>query len=341
MRILLIGDPFGVQDIGERKVVRSIYQKLCLQNEVFVCKPRDIKNAEIRDILKKFKPEIIHYWAGPRLRSFIVLWLFKKITGCKKTFITAIRTQLSIAGLYFAKLFKPTKILVQSNNYQKIFEQYGFKTLFFPNGIHTKRFTPVDAKKKNDLRSKYKIPQDKFVVTHIGHVTPWRSLEIFSAIAENPDYYVLIIASTSLFNPDEQLFKLLQKSGCDIRTELFDSIEEVYQLSDCYIFPGGAKSESRLPMIIPNKNNVPAIEIPLTVLEAMSCNIPIITSRFGGVADIIKVSDGAKFIDDQNEIIIILDKLKREKRFINNRDDIMNYDWDNLYNKLITFYRGD
>jgi len=54
-------------------------------------------------------------------------------------------------------------------------------------------------------------------------------------------------------------------------------IEEIYQLSDCYIFPitfeGGG------------------ISILLSVLEAMACNLPVVTTKFGGLPAIFKGGD--------------------------------------------------
>jgi len=339
MKILLIGDPFGVQDIGERKVVKSIYEKLQINNEVLVCKPDEILKFWFLKKIKKYKPDIIHYWAGPRTRSFFILWLFKLFSGCKKTFLTAIRPQLSVISLFLSEFIKPKLIFAQSSYYKNIFDKFGYPTVSFPNGIDTKKFSPVDENRKTILRAKYNVPIDKFIVTHVGHITPWRSLEIFEQIAKDKRYYILIIASTSLFNPDEWVLEKLIQSGCDVRTKQIEDIEEIYQLSDCYVFPGGISSNQKLPIFFAKKKNVPAIEIPLSVLEAMSCDIPIITSKFGGLTDIIQEGSGVYFIDRHDDIINQLTNISSNSKIVGNRKGILKYDWNYLYDQLIYYYQ--
>ena len=64
------------------------------------------------------------------------------------------------------------------------------------------------------------------------------------------------------------------------------NIEEVYALSDCYVFP------------TPPMNKINSIEIPLSVLEAMACNLSVITTKFGALPKVFEEGDGLIFVDD-------------------------------------------
>jgi glycosyltransferase involved in cell wall biosynthesis len=228
--------------------------------------------------------------------------------------------------------------LAQSQFYLDQFRKFGFNSRFFPNGVDTKVFSPVGETKKNELRSKYSIPLDKFVILHVGHITPWRSLEIFKELAEDKRNYVLIIGSTSLFRPHVEILNSLRGSGCDIRLEFQLNVEEIYQLSDCFVFPGGSQKQTELPFLVPLKKKVPAIEIPLSILEARSCNLNVVISRFGGLEKCPGSGEGIYFFDSQSEIPDIIEMIKFKSTSFQTNGRIVDYDWKNILTELVKIY---
>jgi len=338
VKICIIGDPYGVHDIGERKAVGQIVHELMRSNEVLVLRPRDVLSPNKIRRLRGFQPKIIHYWAGPRLQSVVILWAFKKTSRAKASLITAIRPEVSRFGLLFARYFKPNLILAQSEFYLNQFRKFGFNTAFFPNGVDTKVFFSVDEPKKQELRLKYSIPLDKYVVLHVGHITPWRSLGIFSELAADRKNHILIIGSTSLFKPYDDILKSLRDSGCDVRLEFFQDIAEIYQLADCFVFPGGSESQVRLPLFRPERQKVPGIEIPLSVLEAAACGLQVVTSRFGGLEKCPGSGEGIYFFDSQYEIPDIIERIKSKGTPSQKCGKIVDYDWKNVSAELLKIY---
>ena len=63
-----------------------------------------------------------------------------------------------------------------------------------------------------------------------------------------------------------------------MRTEYITHLEEIYALSDCYVFP---TTDRRY-----------CVEMPLSVLEAMSCNLPMLTTRFGALPGVFEEASG-------------------------------------------------
>ena len=338
MRLCIVGDPYGVHDIGERKTVGQIAQGLKQKHDVLVLKPKDVLSPMKLKELRRFRPEIIHYWAGPRFQSFVILWAFKTISAASVSLNTAIRPQLSKLGLHLGRLFKPDLILAQSEFYLDQFRKFGFATRFLPNGVDTSKFLPVDGAKKQELRSRYSIPGDEYVISHVGHITPWRSLEVFNELARDRGTHVLIVGSTSLFEPHPEILAVLKQSGCDVRLEFFPNIAEVYQLSDCYVFPGGVAQPSALPLLIPERMKVPAIEIPLSVLEARACGLSVVTSRFGGLESLFASDEGVHFCNSTAEILETTEQIREEGSVPAPPAIVERYDWVNVLAELTTHY---
>lgn len=334
----MIGDPYGAHDIGERKVVGRMVHELMQDHDVLVLKPKDILSPNMVGRSHDFQPQIIHYWAGPRFQSFVILWAFKRTSRAKLSLVTAIRPELSRLGLLFARYFRPNLILAQSELYLTQFRRFGFDAEFFSNGVDTKAFFPVHESERQELRSKYSIPLDKYVILHVGHITPWRSLGILNELAVNRRMHVLIIGSTSLFKPYREILDSLRDSGCDVRLEFFQNVAEIYQLSDCYVFPGGVDQKADLPFFIPQRKKVPAIEIPLSVLEARACNLHVVTSRFGGLERLFASDEGTHFFDSESEALDIIEQIRTRNDSPQRCKNIMNYDWANLSAELIKLY---
>ena len=153
--------------------------------------------------------------------------------------------------------------------------QCGCKAEFIPLGVDMNKFHPVTKEKKKMLRKKYEIPQDKFIILHLGHINYGRNLSVLKSL-QRDDNQAIIVSSTSTPEDtpkDITLQKELESEGIVIFDKYIDSIEEVYQLSDCYAFPVTLEQG--------------CIGIPLSVLEAMAMTKPIITTNAGGISEII------------------------------------------------------
>jgi glycosyltransferase involved in cell wall biosynthesis len=273
-----------------------------------------------------FAPEVIHYIPGPSIRSFILIKALSIIIPKSIAVISASRPVLSKLCWGIIPLLKPDLMLVQSSKYWMVFKKLGFRIAFFGGGVDTKRFCPpLNQERKKELRKKFRVPNNKFVVIHVGHISRMRSLEVFEEIAKIDNLFVYIVAATSWIKPDDKILSGLKRAGCLINTDFLSEIETVYQMADCYVFPGFSAS--------------PSIEIPLSVLEAMACNIPVVAGRFGGLNDLFSQRDGFYFADNNDGILQSVEKIfHSSSSSVNTRKMVEAFSWKSLRTKLIKIY---
>jgi glycosyltransferase involved in cell wall biosynthesis len=138
---------------------------------------------------------------------------------------------------------------------------------------------------------------------------------------QGDDNQVIVVASTHHGN-DPNIRDELAASGCKIWQRYCDHIEEVYALSNCYIYP----------VIL-------GIFAPLSVLEAMSCNLPVITTRHEWLTSVLKEGQGLKFAESNREILQAIGDVKADGGKINTRNQVSPYSWKKVVQQLETFYK--
>ncbi len=217
-------------------------------------------------------------------------------------------------------------MLTQSDESNKMFIDSGCKTEFLPSGVDTKKFVPASRDIKEKLREKYGIDKKKFVILHVGSIKKGRGIEIFKKIQTKRDQ-VLILGNKSM-GIEKQVYQSIKEEGCKIWVEYFSNIEEIYALSDCYIFPTSPT------------NRISSIETPLSILEAMSCNLPVITTKFGALPRIFDEGHGLIFAETEEEFSNKLKEIKNGDVDVRTRDEVLPYSWKNVGERLERIYDG-
>ena len=333
MRICLLGHFSGNPDEGMKNVSHNIKQRLALRHNLLALNSRDVFTKTFLNSIRSFQPDIIHYLHGPTIRSLIILRIARILSGNRpKTIISATRPYFSACSRWAVFLFKPDLVLTQSSRFEEFFREKSFRVNFFPNGVDCQKFAPATKAEKHHLRKKLGLAEGKRIVLHVGHIKANRNLEIFKEIQRIEDIQVVIVGGTTE-SADEALNKDLLRSGIKVYRGFFEDVSQFYKMADLYVF--STKDNNELPK---SYNQIGAIDLPLSILEAMACNLPVITRPFGALARIFESGDGLLFCRTDADILNAVKKAS-SGALTNIRELVLLYDWDKLVDQLEKIYR--
>jgi glycosyltransferase involved in cell wall biosynthesis len=171
-----------------------------------------------------------------------------------------------------------------SPRFYSIYESMGSKEEHFrliPNGVDSSRFCPVTNEEKAILRYHLRLPGKMKLIVFVGHFSREKCPDIlFEAwkcflLDKFPDTGIVFVGST---NPDHyevdtyvvKKVKRLARTYQGKRiffVERTHETEKYYQAADIFVMPSLREG------------------LPNAMLEAMSCELPVVVSRLEGVTD--------------------------------------------------------
>jgi glycosyltransferase involved in cell wall biosynthesis len=247
-------------------------------------------SPRLRASVRAFGPDAILYI--PRSgASFHSLWIARLLAwygdGVPVGVLTTQPQEFAPLARMALPLVRPDLILTASRRDQQELAGMGCTAQFIPLGVDLEKFVPATPGRKTELRAKYGVGREQFVALHVGHLSRGRNIRALEQVQEG-GHQVLIAVST-FFAHDRSLMGDLEARGVRFATQYSDHIEELYQLADCYLFP--VLSERA------------CIGQPLSVLEAMACNLPVVTTRFGGLPDLFPREErGLLYVDGTSQM---------------------------------------
>ncbi len=322
MRVCIVGNHSMPLDEGMKKTTYALVSALSRRCDVLALNPLDVGSLIFWSALIRHHPEVIHYIPGPSLYSFILLALMKRATSAA-TVMSLTHPDPALPKRSSCRFFKPDLLLSQTLETEEEFQALGCKLAYLPNGVDTRRFYPVSNAKKLELRRRYGIPQDAFVVLHVGNTRQVRNLE--SLIALQGEGTQVVVVSSTTIQGDAGIDTQLKAAGCQVLDQYIEVIEEVYMLADCYVFP--------------TVDTVGAIAHPLSVMEAMACNLPVVSRRFGALPRIFEPGDGLYFFETDEELAAQVKALRIDPGVVATRDKVQQMDWDAIAQKALHLYQ--
>ena len=338
MRVCLVGSFKGNCDEGMKRVASHLKVKLSENHEVLVVDAKGLLSRSEFRALRDFNPDIVHYVPGPSILSFLAVKAVKLRCREAKTVMSAMHPAFYgirglTAGSPYALSFllgplvpflRPDVVLTQSHESERAFVGMGCRTVFFPCGVDVDKFAPVSKATKKRLREKYQINETKTVLLHVGHIRGERNIELLPTL-QSAENQVLIVGSTTT-GGDRQMVRKLESEGCLVWTTYIENIEEVYALADLYVFP--------------TSKRIGSIEMPLSVLEAMSSNLPVVSTRFGALPRVFSEGESLAFADSGSDFYESVQRLKRSAAEPRTREKVLPYSWDRIAKELEEIYWG-
>jgi len=311
MRILLISDTSGNSDEGMKNIARS------LTTELNLIKGISVENK--RSIFSCIKYDIVHFIGGPGIGTLIKAMLCKIML--RKVIITFSNPCINSYGLFFLRVLKPDLSISMSKLWKSLLDKHQINTLFFNlSGTKTKFFTNSHLVSKKNLRKKLNLPINKTIVMHAGHLKRDRNLKMFELL-DDAVFKLLIVSNTTKKELDLKN-ELKQIKNLKIIEEYLPNIYDYYKASDIYFFPTVDKKA--------------AIQIPLSIIEAYSSGIKILTTRFGGLELLFPFQSNEGVV--YTNFVDIRDKLDHIEKLKYKRN-IDKFNFSNISKDLVDVYR--
>jgi glycosyltransferase involved in cell wall biosynthesis len=183
-----------------------------------------------------------------------------------------------------ARLAAPDLCVAQGSGTLAQARGLGWRAARMPPGVDTAVFRPAAPGEQRRLRAQYGLPDDAFVVLHVGHLNRRRGVAALAALA---GLACPVLAASTSTPQDAALAGELSRAGVHLITHYVPEIAGLYRAADAYLFP-----------VPPNPADPDAIDLPLSVLEAAACGLPILSTRFGALPDLWPDQPGVLFWDD-------------------------------------------
>jgi len=148
-----------------------------------------------------------------------------------------------------------------------------------PNSVDTERFRPVSEAEKRALRVRLGLPVDARVVTFTGRLVTTKGLpsllRAWGAVTQEHLEAVLVLVGSGglgLQNCEKELRSYAarhQLQDSVVFTGSVENVHEYLQASDLFVFPTEREA------------------FGISVIEAMACGLPVVTTAVDGIRDII------------------------------------------------------
>lgn len=303
------------------------YNRIPKDYDAFLRMNKLFLNWRLFSFLRKVDKPVLYIPFSSCTRATVLRLCVLKLFNKKP--IYALLVSYNTLDAFFWKLLQWSEahlITLSQESYAFFREVSGERVVYLKTGVDVKKFCPVSADVRTEIRKKYGIEENAKVLLHVGHLKSGRNIS--SLLNVNTSFHVVLVVSTLTKNEwDEKLRTELEtRSNITIIDTFVANIEEVYQMSDIYFFP------------VQEKGN--CIDIPLSVLEAAACGIPVVTTAYGELKELIGQPG---FYKIESFDCVQLNKLLLDA-FLwkdSGREGVLAYDWDVAVNNLLDMLQDE
>ncbi len=279
-------------------------------------------SGELRKTIRE-KDEDVMYVPFPARTLPTALRIFMLSLYCKNklSVVMAQKEKYNALAKLLLKLSKAELVVLSKESFEFYGEIVDKKRIkYLKTGVDTKRFVPVDENKAKELKRKYGFDENVPVILHVGHLKYGRNVQ--KLLDVDKSYQVVLVCSTLTENEQDSELrnKLQNRENIRIIDGYIENIEEIYQLCDVYFFP-----------TVENGN---CIDVPLSCMEAASCDKPVVSTPYGEMKELLNERGFHRIenIDKENINELINKAVAQQEK---PREAVLLYDWDNAVKSLM------
>ncbi len=292
------------------------------------------------NLIIRYKPQIVHTWM---YHSNLIGGLAAKFTGIRKIYwsihhdyeYSNLFIMIEMKILLFLSYFIPDKIIYCSKSSKANHDKNGYKkkdAIVIENGVSTNIFKPNNQLRK-EIRNELKINSDCILLGNISRYHPIKDHDtLFKSLIKLKNYKVkfkCVLVGRGLSNKNIKLVKKISHYNLENEIILFGECLKVYNLINSFdLNILSSKSES----------------FPLTLIEAMSCGIPCISTDVGESKKIIGNTGWIVKTENSEEIAKCIYKVYRKKTLLKEksklaRDRVLNlFTLEKMHKKYRSLY---
>ena len=324
MRILLVCERLGQRDDeGIRNLARALFDTLNARHEVLVLTQgrsapardrgardpapsasdpnvvviemnaltrRTFLSTGVYRAARAFHPDVTLYipWTSGTLPTFVRTQGLRWVTRSPVAIYLTQPYDNPGWQRFLIRYMLPNLVVALSDNVVRHLAQLGAEAEFIPAGVDLDRFVVPSDEQRAHERERIGVKPGEKLILHVGHLNRNRMNEgEIQMLAQTTGYRVLIVGSTST-PQDAGLIRNLTGVGCTVISDYHPSIERLYQAADVYLFPTRAQRSS--------------IGVPLSVLEALACGVPVVSTRFEGLPRLFPASAYVQFFSSAAQL---------------------------------------
>jgi N-acetyl-alpha-D-glucosaminyl L-malate synthase BshA len=158
------------------------------------------------------------------------------------------------------------------------------------NAVDTNRFKPLKSK---ELRKYYKIKDNEILILFVGYLDTFKGIfELINAFYEinkkSTNFKLMMVGEGPKDDELKRIISQLHLEKYVIFTgKIFPTnIHKYYQAADIFVLPSYSEG------------------LPLSILEAMACGLPIVTTNVGGIPEVVKNGENGFIIPSKNRQLL-------------------------------------
>lgn len=224
--------------------------------------------------------------------GLLKIWLLKHLLGKK---LRAIGTQRRVLAGWQQRIIRRLdlgRIYAVSGSMADDLKSLGIRAHVINAGVEVGEFSPACGIDLGALRRKHGLTDGSQILLHVGHIKESRNLRWLIDISRVVQGIQVVIVGSTATTADAALLSELRKAEIVVKDGFVAEIQELYQVAAWYLFPV--------------LEHTGAMEVPLSVLEAMAVGVPVMTTRFGRLPELFPEDEGFRYVSSSQDVIHLL-----------------------------------
>lgn len=306
LRLLIVGDYKEMPSEGMEVITAAFYNR---------ARSRGISSTSFsqKSVLTRlfrvisFNPHIAIFTHGPGIGTFYITTLLKIIFP--KLYIYWIGSRPDINKIPYIPSWLPKVDCIYIGKDNDTLFNYAAKNYVTIKreiiGIDMNRISTNHPKQRCKYLRRFFNEMEFYegmpTLLHVGHIRKSRGLDLLVELKLKlqKKVNILVIASPSL-SYDRDLYKKLIDSQISVYRKYLSNLSDVYKCADMYLFPLDPQAGG-------------AIDFPLSVIEALACELPVISTDFGALRENLDNLPGIVFTDRENFLDMTIANLGKTK----------------------------